>query len=144
MERPSIHIIAIAVMASSFALAHPARARTQTLHGECTYANRYQAVLQQPNHAVALCDAVTVDRGDHGAIQFTMGDPGSGGSWYRFDGHFSDDRMTVTRVQIHGKDPVAASGHCQVFERDGEISLVTCIARGGPLTYVGNFRPVHG
>jgi hypothetical protein len=58
-----------------------------------------------------------------------------------FSGELVGRRLSVTNVHLRGSDPVQATGSCEIFYREGRISVVSCLARTRTRTYVANFLP---
>lgn len=119
----------------------PARLRAQestaarVISGRCEYLER--VARHRRETVLALCDTVSISRrGEQATFNFSRR---SWGSVIQFTGDMSDDRMTVRRVSFRDGGSIAATGTCEIFSTNGELSIVSCLARNGTRSWAANF-----
>jgi len=134
---------ALAMVAMLFAAAHfPARAQAapdMVLSGHCQYPDR---VLRfQSQTALLPCDTLTIRRDGQGAtLDFSRR---SWGTAIRLTGDMPGDRMSIGSLSLRDGAPVAATGTCEIFYANGNVSVVSCLAKAGSRSYATNFVPSH-
>lgn len=105
------------------------------LSGRCQYPDRVARFRQETS--LILCDTVSISQeGDSATLDFSQR---SWGSMMRFAGDMRDNRMTISRVFFRDGSSTAASGTCETFHSNGELSAVACLARTGTRSWAANF-----
>lgn len=106
------------------------------LKGRCDYRREVLKNLL-PITGVAQCNSVRIKRnGGASVMDFRQT---LGGSEFRYEGTWTGDGMTISRLAIAGRAPSQATGDCTVYRNGGQISTVTCIAKVGPKAFAANF-----
>ncbi len=106
------------------------------LKGRCDYRREVLKNLL-PITGVAQCNSVRIERnGGASVMDFRQT---LGGSEFRYEGTWTGDGMTISRLAIAGRAPSEATGDCTVYRNGGQISTVTCIAKIGPKAFAANF-----
>ena len=96
------------------------------LQGQCDYREQVRESAL-PGTGFALCNAVRIEQNNTAsAIDFRNS---LGGSEFRYEGTWSGDGMTISRLSFKGRAPKDARGNCRIFRNAGNISTVTCIAK---------------
>jgi hypothetical protein len=104
---------------------------TTELDGRCDY--RRAAAKVGSGTGFAPCNSVVITRsGSNSVIDYRRS---LGGSEFRYAGTLSGNTMTIARLTIQNREPMAASGECTIFHKGQQISTVTCAPRpvGRPL-----------
>lgn len=105
------------------------------LRGRCHYSPRVAQAA--PETVLVLCDSLSiVDGGEE--TTFDFGER-SWGSKLRVSGVMNGARMDVHRASLRDRDPVAASGTCEIYRTNGLISVVSCVVHVGSVFYATNF-----
>lgn len=106
------------------------------LQGQCDYREQVRESAL-PGTGFALCNAVRIEENSTAsAIDFRNS---LGGSEFRYEGTWSGDGMTISRLSFKGRTPKDASGNCRIFRNAGNISTVTCIAKIDGNSFAANF-----
>ncbi|WP_162627595.1 hypothetical protein [Erythrobacter sp. KY5] len=109
--------------------------------GQCFYADRYAPLLAEGVFFVD-CDSVRIERaGDNVVFRFI--DTGR-----RFAVEFrtqpEGERWKILETRQQDRRWRPAIGMCELFRRDGEISVVTCVTMRGVVRYAANFEVGRG
>lgn len=134
----SISLVLALGALSALILTSPAQAENVSIEGRCEYAPRFARLLETGDHAFAICDGVTIETdGSTAVVDFERE---YSGSWFKFRGRMENGRLIVSNLAVRGREPISVRGQCEFSRRDGEITVVTCLARRGATTYVANFE----
>jgi hypothetical protein len=124
-----------AALLAALALQPAAATDTVELEGRCEYP---ESVRQYQHETVlAICSHLTISREGDDTV-FTFG-PRSLGPTMIFAGRMNGNRMEVRQLTLRDGDTKAAEGTCEIFYTSGEVSVVSCLAKAGTLTYAANF-----
>ena len=106
-----------------------------TLGGRCYY----PASLGSPlvGETRAICDSVMVDGDGAGTvIEFAHR---STTQFMRFMGRLEGSRLTVHGMESTRVAARPARGSCTLFQKNGKVSGVSCVAQGEARSFVANF-----
>jgi len=132
-----IRAIALFALAAAAPLCAQDAGKT-SIDGRCQYPEK---VVKNRNETVLiLCDTVEIDRGSASAtLDFAQR---SWGSMARFTGSMSSDTMAISQVTLRDGRRLSATGTCRMHRRkDGELAVISCLAKAGARTFAANFVP---
>ncbi|WP_439469267.1 hypothetical protein [Blastomonas fulva] len=139
MASMTLPIRAIALFALAAAAPLCAQdSRKTSIDGRCQYPEK---VVKNRNETVLiLCDMVEIDQGSARAtLDFAQR---SCGSMARFTGSMSSDTMAISQVTLRDGRRLSATGTCRMHRRkDGELAVISCLAKAGARTFAANFVP---
>jgi hypothetical protein len=130
-----------ASIAAAAAVPVSAEELPQIGEGQCFYADRYAPLLAEGVFFVD-CDSVRIERaGDDIVFRFLD-------TRRKFAVDFrtqpDGERWKILEARQQDRRWRAASGVCELFRRDGEISVVTCVTMRGVFRYAANFEVGRG
>ena len=108
------------------------------MEGRCQYTDE---VAKYRNETILiLCDRVKISRtANIATLDFSRR---SWGPTARFTGDMPANIMTVSQIRQRSGKPVAATGRCEIFYRnDGDVAVISCLAKFGSRSIAVNFIP---
>jgi hypothetical protein len=124
-----------AALLAAFALQPVAATDTVEMDGRCEYPESVRQYRHETT--LAICSRLTISR-EGGDTAFTFG-PRSLGPTMKFTGRMSGNRMEVLQLALRNGDTTPAEGTCEIFYTNGEVSVVSCLAKAGTGSYAANF-----
>ena len=119
------------------ALALQGAASASPIDGQCRYGPELTERARQTGTVLTTCNTFA-ETSDGAASTFVFGRR----SWspvLHVTGTMKGSRMEVTQLRLRSGDAAPASGDCEKFYRDGEVSRVACLVRSKGIYHTVNF-----